>query len=157
MLHLTKQQFEQIVAHGLEGKPLEICGFLAGKRESTQSEASAVVGGIFPIESDDKSALTYSMNPLAQLRAEKEIKANGMEIVGIYHTHPATQPYPSKTDVARAHWGETDDLMFPEYSFLIVSLRDPEQPEPRSFKITGWRIPEDIAEEEVVITTNAEV
>jgi proteasome lid subunit RPN8/RPN11 len=109
------------------------------------------VAEVFPIDSDDRSELTYSMNPLQQLRVEKEARARGLEIVGIYHTHPATQPYPSKTDVARAHWGDTDDLMFPGYSYLIVSLRDVEHPEPRSFKIQGRRIPEDILEEPVTI------
>jgi proteasome lid subunit RPN8/RPN11 len=148
MLNIPQEQFAQIIEHGLEGKPLEICGFLAGR---STPDARQVVA-VFPIESDDKSPLTYSMNPLQQMRAEKEIRAQGLEIVGIYHTHPATQPYPSKTDVARAHWGESDDLLFPQYSYLIVSLRDPHHPEPRSFKIQGRRIPQDIAEEPVSIT-----
>jgi proteasome lid subunit RPN8/RPN11 len=149
MLNIPQEQFAQIVAHGLEGKPLEICGFLAGR---STPEGRQVVA-VFPIESDDKSPLTYSMNPLQQMRAEKEIRAQGLEIVGIYHTHPATQPYPSKTDVARAFWGDSDDLLFPDYSYLIVSLRDPENPEPHSFKIQGRRIPEDIVEEDVTIGT----
>ena len=147
MLRLTPEQFAQIVAQGLEGKPLEICGFLAGRSTPSAKE----VAQIFPIESDDKSPLTYSMNPLQQMRAEREIRASGLEIVGIYHTHPATIPFPSKTDVARAHWGESDDLLFPNYSYLIVSLRDPNNPEPRSFKIRGRKIPEDIEEELVHI------
>jgi hypothetical protein len=41
--------------------------------------------------------------------------------------------------------------MYPGYSYLIVSLRNVENPEPRSFKIQGWRIPEDIHEEQVVV------
>ena len=149
MLKLTSEQFDKIVAQGLGGKPLEICGFLAGRSTHDTKEVVAV----FPIESDDKSPLTYAMNPLQQMKAEREIRAAGLEIVGIYHTHPATVPYPSKTDVSRAHWGETDDLLFPEYSYLIVSLRDPSTPEPRSFQIRGRRIPEDIVEETIEIET----
>ena len=149
MLKLTPEQFDQIVAQGLEGKPLEICGFLAGRSTPDGKEVVA----IFPIESDDKSPLTYAMNPLQQMRAEREIRASGLEIIGIYHTHPATVPFPSKTDVARAHWGETDDLLFPNYSYLIVSLREPSTPEPRSFKIRGREISEDIEEEEVHIAS----
>ena len=147
MLKLNQEQFAQIVTQGLEGKPLEICGFLAGRSTPGLKQVVAV----YPIESDDKSPLTYSMNPLQQMRAEKEIRAQGLEIVGIYHTHPATFPYPSKTDVARAHWGESDDLLFPDYSYLIVSLRDPKNPEARSFAIGGRRIPEDITEEVFVL------
>jgi len=148
MLQLTQAQFERIIEQGREGKPLEICGLLAGAKDG--GELTRVVE-VFPIDSDDRSEITYSMNPLQQLRVEKEARARGLEIVGIYHTHPATQPYPSKTDVARAHWGETDDLLFPGHSYLIVSLRDVERPEPRSFKIQGRRIPEDILEEPVAI------
>ena len=148
MLQLTPELFERIAAQGCVGKPLEICGFLAGVRTSADE---ATVQDVYPIDSDDRSEVTYSMNPVQQLRAMKEIGARGLEIVGIYHTHPATEPYPSKTDVEQAHWGDTDDLMYPGYSYLIVSLRDVENPEPRSFKIQGWRIPEDIHEEPVVI------
>jgi proteasome lid subunit RPN8/RPN11 len=131
---------------------LEICGLLAGRRMgSTSDGAETVVEEVYPIDSEDQSELTYTMNPLQQLRVEKDAKARGLEIVGIYHTHPATQPYPSKTDVARAHWGDTDDLLFPEYSYLIVSLREVENPEPRSYKIRGRNIPDDIVEEPVII------
>jgi len=158
MLHLSSTQFEQIVQQGLAGKPLEICGLLAGRRTTDAVLAegtSATVEEIYPIDSQDQSEKTYTLNPLQQLRAEKDAAAKGLEIIGIYHTHPATQPYPSPTDVRRAHWGDTDDLMYPDYSFLIVSLRQPESPEPRSFYIRGARIPEDIVEEEVVITPHA--
>lgn len=147
MLKLSRAQFEQIVAHGLEGKPLEICGFLAGR----SIPEGGVVVEVFPIESDDKSEMTYVMNPLQQMRAEKEIRIKGLEVLGVYHTHPSTEPYPSKTDVARAHWNESNDLMFPEYSYLIVSLRNPHAPELRTFKIRGRIIPDDIEEVAVVI------
>lgn len=158
MLHLSSSQFEQIVKQGLAGKPLEICGLLAGRRSpDVQREEGtlATVQEIYPIDSEDQSEKTYTLNPLQQLRAEKDARSKGLEIIGIYHTHPATQPYPSPTDVKRAHWEDTDDLMYPNYSFLIVSLRQPETPEPRSFYIRGVRIPEDIVEEEVVIIPHA--
>jgi len=147
MLQLTQAQFERIVAHGLEGKPLEICGLLAGRKQGDD----AIVEEVYPVESDDKSEKTYSMNPRDYMLAEKAARQAGLEFIGIYHTHPATQPYPSVTDVRQAHWGDTDDLTFPGYSYLIVSLRDVENPEPRSYKINGRRIPEDIHEEPVVI------
>ena len=147
MLQLARALFERIAEQGRAGKPLEICGLLAGHG----GEAASVLE-IYPIDSLDRSELTYSMDPLQYLTAEKAAKAAGLELVGIYHTHPATQPYPSVTDVAQAHWGDTDDLNFPGFSYLIVSLRDPANPEPRSFKIQGRRIPEDILEEDVAIT-----
>jgi len=152
MLQLTREQFERIVEQGRNGKPLEICGLLAGINTTNDSDDDITqVAAVYPVSSDDRSELTYTMNPLQQLRAEKEISARGLQVVGIYHTHPATVAYPSSTDVARAHWGDTDDLIFPDYSYLIVSLRDPARPELHSFKIKGRRIPQDIVEEPVTI------
>lgn len=145
MLKLSKEHYEDIIAHGLEGKPLEICGLLVGTRNGDDSEVLEV----HRTDSEDKSALTYTVNPLQQLKIERDAQKKGLQVVGIYHTHPATVPYPSVTDVARAHWGDTDDLLFPGYSYLIVSLRDPARPEPRSFKIEGRRLPEDVREEAV--------
>ena len=147
MLKLSQEQVERIVAQGREGKPLEICGLLAGPRVDSVAEVKEV----FPISSDDKSPLTYTLNAAEHFAAEKEIRARGWQVVGIYHTHPATVAYPSVTDVARAHWGEWDDLLYPDVSYLIVSLRDVANPEPHSYKINGRRIPEDIAEEPVEI------
>ena len=148
MLHLTQEQFALIVAQGREGKPLEICGLLAGEFDGSSTR----VREVYPVESDDKSELTYTINAIGYMKAVRDAEKRGMQIVGIYHTHPATVAYPSKTDVARAHWGDTDDLLFPDYSYLIVSLRDPQNPEPHSFKINGRRLPEDVEEEEVVIS-----
>ena len=146
MLTLTKEDYQKIIAHGREGKPLEICGLLVGHRTGDD----AIVSEVHRVDSTDPQETTYSMDGLQYMKIETDARRRDLEIVGIYHTHPATVPYPSKTDVARAHWDEEgDDLIFPGYSYLIVSLRDPKNPEPRSFKIQGRRIPEDIGEEPV--------
>ena len=148
MLQLSQDQYQQIVAHGLEGKPLEICGLLVGEQNGDTTQVLEV----HRTDSEDKSELTYTVNPFQQLKIERDATARGLKVVGIYHTHPATVPYPSVTDVSRAHWGDTDDLLFPGYSYFIVSLRDPQNPEPRSFKIEGRKIPDDVREEAVVIS-----
>ena len=147
MLQISTENYQKIVAHGLSGKPLEICGLLVGRREGD----GAFVDEVYEVDSLDKSELTYSMDGLKYTKVESEAPKRGLELLGIYHTHPATVPYPSVTDVARAHWEGSDDLIFPGFSYLIVSLREPNAPEPRSFKIGGKRIPDDIEEEPVVI------
>ena len=116
MIKLTQDQYQQIIEHGLSGKPLEICGLLAGAVQGGDSNVLEV----HRVESLDKSALTYSMNGLDYARIERDVTRRGLKLVGIYHTHPATVPYPSVTDVARAHWEGTDDLLFPDFSYLIV-------------------------------------
>ncbi len=148
MLQLTKNQLQQIIAHGKSGKPLEICGLLVGKKVGEDSQVLQV----HEVDSLDKSEKTYTLDSLQYLKIDRAARNDGLEIVGIYHTHPATEPYPSPTDMERAHWPESDDLLFPGFSYLIVSLRDVENPEPRSFKIVGKRRPDDIREENIEIS-----
>ncbi|RYG55587.1 M67 family peptidase, partial [bacterium] len=134
-------------AHGLRGKPLEICGLLVGR----QTDSDSIVSEVHEVDSKDLSEKTYSMDPLKYMKIETDVQKRGLKIVGIYHTHPATEPYPSPTDMERAHWEGSDDLIFPGYSYLIVSLRDPANPEPRSYKLEGKRRPEDVREETIHI------
>lgn len=145
MLQLNASDYEKIVAHGLRGKPLEICGLLVGH----QTDTDTIVSEVHEVDSKDLSEKTYSMDPLKYMKIDSDVQKRGLKIVGIYHTHPATEPYPSPTDMERAHWEGTDDLLFPGYSYLIVSLRDPANPEPRSYKLEGKRRPEDVREESI--------
>lgn len=68
----------------------------------------------------------YVIDPREQLRAFRSIDAAGEELVGIYHSHPVSQPYPSPTDRAEAH--------YPDALYVMVSLRSG-TPELRAFRI----------------------
>ena len=68
----------------------------------------------------------YLISPREQLRAFREMDDNGEELVAIYHSHPASQPYPSPTDRAEAH--------YPEAVYVLVSLRT-STPEVRAYRI----------------------
>jgi proteasome lid subunit RPN8/RPN11 len=68
----------------------------------------------------------YVIDPREQLKAFRSIDAAGEELIGIYHSHPVSQPYPSPTDRAEAH--------YPNAVYVLVSLRTGE-PEMRAFII----------------------
>lgn len=68
----------------------------------------------------------YVIDPREQLTAFRAIEAAGEELVGIYHSHPASQPYPSPTDRAEAH--------YPDAIYVLVSLRSG-APEVRAYRI----------------------
>jgi len=131
MLTLKKELFEQAVSQCLKEFPNEACGILAGN-------AGKVVK-IFESSNVDKSPSSYLMDPKEQLRIMKEIRNSGLEMVGIYHSHVASEAYPSSRDLELA--------FYPEASYAIISLRDKNNPRIRSFKIEDGAI----AEEEVKI------
>lgn len=68
----------------------------------------------------------YLIDPLEQLKAFRAIDAAGEDLAGIYHSHPVSQPYPSPTDRAEAH--------YPDVFYILVSLRTG-QAEVRAFRI----------------------
>jgi len=68
----------------------------------------------------------YVIDPREQLKAFRSIDAAGEELIGIYHSHPVSQPYPSPTDRAEAH--------YPDALYVLVSLRTGE-PEVRAFRM----------------------
>ena len=68
----------------------------------------------------------YRIDPREQLRAFRSMDEQGEELVAIYHSHPASQPFPSPTD--------RDEANYPDAFYVLVSLRSTE-PELRSFRI----------------------
>jgi proteasome lid subunit RPN8/RPN11 len=68
----------------------------------------------------------YVIDPREQLKAFRAIEAAGEELVGIYHSHPVSEPIPSPTDRAEAH--------YPDAFYILISLRTG-KPEVRAFRI----------------------
>jgi len=68
----------------------------------------------------------YVIDPREQLKVFRSIDAAGEELLGIYHSHPVSQPYPSPTDRAEAHY--TDVV------YVLVSVRTA-KPEVAAFRI----------------------
>jgi proteasome lid subunit RPN8/RPN11 len=70
----------------------------------------------------------YVIDPREQLKVFRSLDQAGEELLGIYHSHPVSQPYPSPTDRAEAH--------YPDAVYVLVSLRTA-KPEVRAFRIGG--------------------
>lgn len=127
MLELSSEQAAAIFAHATDELPNECCGLLTGRNGLVER----VVRGT----NVDHSPYTYRMDPREQLVAFKAMEADGQELVAIYHSHPQTPAYPSKTDVARAY--------YPDALYLIVSLQDRASPSLRAFRIANGQISEE--------------
>jgi proteasome lid subunit RPN8/RPN11 len=85
-----------------------------------------------------RSPTFYEFDSADLLRLYREMDANDEVPVVIYHSHTATEAYPSRTDVSYASE--------PEAHYVLVSTRDPESDELRSFRIVDGEITEEPVE-----------
>jgi len=131
---------QELVDHARADQPDEVCGILAGRGpriervfrvRNTADEVSAE-RGVFRDRATGQSAagrrpVHYYMDPKDQLRVYNEIDAQGLDLVGYYHSHTHTAAQPSPTDIRLA----TDLAAV----YLLVSLEHPQQPAVRAWRI----------------------
>ena len=110
----------QMIEQARREHPMECCGLLYGKGE--------VIDGIRPTRNQKHSNCEFSVSPKDMLKFFKELRAAGKKHLGIYHSHPLTEPRPSERDVAEFH--------YPEASYWIVSLKN-QKPQVRCFRWIG--------------------
>jgi [CysO sulfur-carrier protein]-S-L-cysteine hydrolase len=128
----------QIVAHCLAGFPDEACGLVAG------DPVTGTVTKAYLTTNVAASAKLYTVDPRQHLQADRDAEADGMEIIGVFHSHTHTEAFPSPTDVAQAP--------DPNWHYVIVSLRDT-HPALRSYRIVDGVV----TEESVVVDAEAGV
>jgi len=128
MLRLPVGVYTELVGHCLGGLPDEACGLLGG------DPASSEVSACYPARNAAASARTYEVDSRDVLRATRDTESHGLELVGVFHSHTHTDPYPSATDVAQAP--------DPTWHYVLVSLRD-ESPTLRSYRIVDGKIDEE--------------
>lgn len=130
MIEIPKPIYHSMLAYANLGYPNEACGILAGSAPGRVEE-------FFAMRNMDESSISYFMDPKEQLQAFKQMRERGLQLVGIYHSHVASEAYPSQKDVRLA--------FYPDASYLIASLTDRAKPVLRSFRIQD----ESVQEEEI--------
>jgi len=93
-LILTRNHWQAMRHHVARLAPLEACGLLAGKNDRVEVKLG--------VRNADRSPVRFRMEARAQWRAFRRIEDLGLELVGIYHSHPNGPQHPSPTDVAEA-------------------------------------------------------
>lgn len=96
-LILTREAWQAMRRHISRHAPLEACGLLAGMNDRVEST--------YGIPNAERSPVRFRMEPRAQWHAFQRMEAAGLELVGIYHSHPSGPDRPSQTDI--------DDNMYP--------------------------------------------
>ena len=138
MLELGQDVYDAIVAHARRDHPDEACGVIAGPAGSdTPARFIAMTNAA-------RSPTFYEFDSMEQLAVWREMDDRDEEPVVIYHSHTATEAYPSRTDISYA--GE------PDAHYLLVSTADSGTEEIRSFRIVGG----EVTEEEVQVSGSAE-
>jgi proteasome lid subunit RPN8/RPN11 len=120
---------DAIVAHARRDHPDEACGVVAGP-----------VGTDLPtrhiaMDNAARSMTFYEFDSMEYLRVWREMDDNDEEAVVIYHSHTSTEAYPSRTDADIAGW--------PDAHYLLVSTREPDSEEIRSFRIVDGVVTEE--------------
>jgi [CysO sulfur-carrier protein]-S-L-cysteine hydrolase len=138
MLTISPALRAKIVAHARADHPDEACGVIAGPAGSDRPLR------FIPMLNAERSPTFYRFDSMEQLRVWREMDDRDEEPVVIYHSHTATQAYPSRTDISYASE--------PGAHYVLVSTRDQDQEEFRSFRIVDGVV----TEEEVQITGDGE-
>lgn len=86
---MTAEQIEQLASIAKDALPNESCAFLLGRDDR--------VAEILPMPNADESAVTFSIEPQELLRAYDFAEGKKLQVIGIFHSHPA-RPAPSSTD-----------------------------------------------------------
>jgi proteasome lid subunit RPN8/RPN11 len=101
-LKLSQQLYDELRAHGEETYPHECCGIMLG----TSSEAGLHVASLVRAGNTrtDSAHNRYHIAPQELIKAQREGRKTGHDIVGFYHSHPDHPAQWSPTDFAEAHW-----------------------------------------------------
>jgi proteasome lid subunit RPN8/RPN11 len=132
---------EEIVAHARRDHPDEACGVIAGPEGSDQPER------FVPMLNAARSPTFYEFDSGDLLRLYREMDSRGEVPVVVYHSHTATEAYPSRTDISYA--------AEPDAHYVVVSTRDATAPDSTAPDFTGpefrsYRIVDGVATEEEV-------
>jgi proteasome lid subunit RPN8/RPN11 len=136
MLTLHPALRDKIVSHARADHPDEACVVIAGPAGTDRPER------FIPMLNAARSPTFYEFDSMELLRVWREMDDRGEEPVVIYHSHSATEAYPSRTDITLAQE--------PGAHYVLVSTRDPDEVEFRSYRIVDGVV----TEEEVRITAD---
>ncbi len=118
-----------MVAHARADHPDEACGIVAGPEGSDRPER------FVPMINAERSPTFYRFDSGEQLRIWREMDDRDEEPVVVYHSHTATEAYPSRTDISFASE--------PNAHYVLISTRDAEQHELRSYRIVEGVVTEE--------------
>jgi [CysO sulfur-carrier protein]-S-L-cysteine hydrolase len=132
VLRIDRAIHDEIVAHARRDHPDEACGIVAGPEGSDRPER------FVPMLNAARSPTFYEFDSADLLALYRELDSNDEEPVVVYHSHTATEAYPSRTDIAYASE--------PNAHYVLVSTRSAGEIEFRSYRIVDGAVTEEPVE-----------
>jgi proteasome lid subunit RPN8/RPN11 len=138
MLQISQTLIDQMVAHARQDHPDEACGVIAGPANSGRPER------FIPMVNAARSPTFYEFDSADLLRLYKEMDARNEDPVVIYHSHTATEAYPSRTDISYASE--------PFAHYVLISTRETGT-EDGPYELRSFRIVDGVVEEEEILVS----
>jgi proteasome lid subunit RPN8/RPN11 len=125
---------DEMVEHAKADLPNECCGIIAGKDGAAQK--------LYRTNNSEASPFRYNIDPRDLLNIEREADEKGWQVLVIYHSHVASDAYPSPTDVRLSQWPGTDPPtdLYPGVYYVLVSLKDAEKPDVKAYTIHSGQV-----------------
>ena len=135
MLKISKALVDQMVAHARADHPDEACGVIAGPANSDQPQR------FIPMTNAARSPTFYEFDSADLLALYKDMDAKNEDPVVIYHSHTATEAYPSRTDISYASE--------PFAHYVLISTRETGN-EDGPYELRSFRIVDGVVTEEEI-------
>lgn len=116
-LQISEAHLDIAMEHCRRSLPNEACGMMGGLGNRVMS--------VYELANSNPSPVSYTIDPMQQIKVLRELEAAGHALVAIYHSHPQSPALPSLTDINRAFFPGTRELNFPGVAYVIVGLSGP--------------------------------
>ena len=127
-LQINIEQNQAIRAHGAQDYPHECCGFLVGKADGDTVTVVRTVPAANTREDSPRNR--FEIDPGELVKTDRAARADGLGVVGFYHSHPDAPAEPSNYDREHA---------WPGYCYVIISVRGGQPQEMRSWLLRDDR------------------
>ncbi len=141
MIYIDNNLFQQMIDHAKGTYPFECCGLLVGKYKNDKEKDILKIYGV-ENRNKDRANDRYEIDPGDFYRVDKEASSKGMDILGVYHSHPDHPDRPSDVD---------REIASATYSYIIFSVNKGEDVTAKSWMFE--EIDEPFEEEEIKVTT----
>jgi len=123
LVRITRAVFDRLLGEARANPEIECCGLLAGR--------DGIISAVLPARNVRQSATAYEIAPEELFALFRRMRSEGLEHLGIYHSHPKGENLPSPSDLKRA--------FYPDAAYFIIGPNPAASRPIRAFRIIDGR------------------